>query len=434
MSPFFPGVTAIRALVSAGLANALVLALALSAASSLVAAWLPATQGLESAQRARVFDCFLIAVAANGCGVISAAALAALRGAQRPVAAGVVSLLADVASVGVTLAGLFSGLGLYALAYGLLARSAVAALGGVASLAALFSGAAGAWRPRWRDSLAMWRDCARFFVTSIAMRMQSQANILLVGIILGPHSAAIYGLTVRAHETVHIFIGQLNSAFGPVLAHLAGAGNLERLNAVIRNLLPLVAALAAIGAACVVVLNQSFMELWVGGQAFGGLRLTILMGVALWITSVAYVGYEALLARGEFAFIARAFAVGSALHLAVLVSVLHLFGAWAAPLALCASSLCWGTLIWRRVTRDMNMGAAQRRLLFRDPALIGVAGCVAGAGLLVLLPAVDSWPALGAEAALSALCIAALVLAARPALRRSLREEIGTTLRSLRAA
>ncbi len=424
---------AVRALAAAGLVNALLLALALSALSSLAAAWLPATQGLSAIQHARVVDCFLIAVAANGCGVVSSAALAALRGAQRPVAAGSVALIADLASVAVTLACLFSGWGLYGLALGLLTRSLIGAGGALASLALAFGTGIQAWRPSLAQSLSMWRDAARFFATSIAMRMQTQANILLVGIFLGPHAAAVYGLTVRAHETVHIVIAQLNSAFGPVLAHLAGAGNFERLDAVIRRLLPLVAALSAIGAGCVVALNHSFVNLWVGSDAFGGLPLTVGMGVALWLTTIAYVGYEALLARGEFAFIARIFAVGSVLHLAVLVAVLNLFGAWAAPFALLTSSLTWGALAWQRVVRDSGIHLGWRTA-FGETALIFIGGAVVAAVLLALLPAATGWPTLILEALVSAGAITTVLLGARPQLRHSLRAELGSTLRSMRAA
>ncbi|MEJ0087421.1 MAG: hypothetical protein WDO72_17240 [Pseudomonadota bacterium] len=424
---------AMRALISAGLANAIVLGLALAAASSLVAAWLPATQGLRPEQVTRVLDCYLIAVAANACGVFSMAALAALRGAQRPAAAGSVTMVADVASVIVTLVCLYAGLDLYAIAYGLLARSGIAAVGAVASLASIFRHAKDDWRPRWRESLDMWRDSARFFVTSIAMRLQSQANILFVGSVLGPQVAAVYGLTVRAHETVLIVVAQLNSAFGPVLAHLAGTGNLDRLNSVIRSLLPLVAALAAVGAVSVAVLNHSFVSLWVGSHAYGGATLTILMAVAMWVTSLAYVGYEALLARGEFSFIARIFAIGSVLHVVMLVAALSWLGAWGAPLALVVSSLCWGSLAWGKVAADARPVASLRGAL-GEVALIGAVACIAAAALLNLLPLATSWAALAAEGVLCAVAVAAVLLVVHPALQRTLRSEIVTTLRALRAA
>jgi O-antigen/teichoic acid export membrane protein len=237
---------------------------------------------------------------------------------------------------------------------------------------------------------------------------------------------------VRVHETLQVVIQQLNSAFSPVLAHLAGAGNLERMNAVIRGLLPMVAALAAVGSVCIAVLNHTFVNLWVGPAAFGGQRLTVLMSVAMWISSVAYVAYEALLARGEFAFISRAFAIGSALHLLVLVTVLQVLGAWAAPLALCVSTLCWGALLWRRVAGDMQMERAQARRLFIEPLLIGATGCAAALALSAL-PRATSWAAFVGEAALVAVGVASLLLIVRPALRAALHSEIVSTLRALRS-
>ena len=425
--------TAMRALVSAGLANALLLGLAMSALSSLVALWMPATQGLSAPAGLRVRDCFLIAVAANGLGVVGGAALAVVRGAQKPTVAGSIALAADLASVVVTLGCLFAGFGLYGLAWGLFTRSAVSMVAALGVIERIFSDFSGRWWPRWRDSLDMWRDSARFFATSIAMRLQSQANILTIGIFLGPHAAAIYGLTVRAHETVQIIVGQLYASFGPVLAHLAGAGDTRRLMAVIRALLPLAAALAAIGAVCVVVFNQSFVTLWVGPQAFGGWPLTVLMAVAMWLAANAFVSYEALLARGEFALIARAFALSSLVHVTVLAIVLPTLGAWAAPLALCASTTCWGTLLWRRIAADGEPSLGEQRSLFAEASFIGLVA-ICAAALWILLPQPKSWATLIVAAPLCALTVAVLLLAARPALRRLLSTEIAATLRSLRAA
>ena len=428
------GAAGLRSLMGAGLANSLALALALGAASSLIAAWLPATQGLDAAQRARVMDCFFIAVGANSLGVLSLAGIAALRGGQKPGLAGAVMLGADILSVTVTLVCLFARLGLYAIALGLLVRSACVALGSLSSVLLTWRGALRDWRPNWLDSLAMWRDTARFFVTSIAMRLQSQANILFVGMLLGPHWAAVYGLTVRAHETVHMFMGQLNASFGPVLAHLAGAGQGARLDAVIRSLLPLVAALAAVGAVGVLVLNQSFVTLWAGPEAFGGAALTLTMALALWVTQLSFVGYEALLARGDFAYIARVFAIGSVVHVITVLTALEWLGVWAAPLALLCSSLSWGWLAWRRVAVQMRAAGAGPGAALGEAGVIGLAGAICGALLLAFLPPATSWSMLAAEAVMTALLVAAVLLIVRPGLRRTLRDEILSTLRAMRAA
>jgi len=108
--------SAIRALTAAGMVNAALLAVGLTAFCSLLGLALPATQGLSREAIARVSDCFMLALVANGVGIVSVAALAVVRGAQRATAAGVTTLVAELVGVVVTLTCLFSGLGLYGIA------------------------------------------------------------------------------------------------------------------------------------------------------------------------------------------------------------------------------------------------------------------------------------------------------------------------------
>jgi O-antigen/teichoic acid export membrane protein len=414
----------VRELIAAALVNALLLGLALAAVGSLIAAVLPATQGLDAAQVRRVLQCFLIAVLANAIGVLAATSAAAVRGLQRPVAAGLAAIAADVLGVTMTVVGLLAGWNLYALAAGLLTRSCILAAGCLVTLAGFARTAPGGGFS-WTVALALWRDSGRFFVTSIAMRLQSQANVLAIGMVAGPASAAVYGLTVRAHETVLIVLGQLNSALGPVLAHLSGAGEEARLDALIRRFLPFTAAAAAGGAMCVVVLNESFVTLWVGPGIYAGLALTLGMSAALWIASIGYVAYEALLARGEFAFIARGFAWAAVVHVTLLATLLQ-FGAVAAPFALCVSSGLWAVLFWRRV----GFHAPDRAAV--GASFAGV--LVVGVALLPWLPVAHSWWVLIAQALAVAAACAFALLAVSPTLRRLIRAEFTANWRSMRAA
>jgi O-antigen/teichoic acid export membrane protein len=425
--------TRLRATIVAGLVNAVLLALGLTLLSSLLAPFLPGTQGLDAATVSRVVACFLIAVAANGFGIVALAAAAAVRGLQKPVAAGSVTLIADLLSIVATVMCLVGGLGLYSLALGMLLRSAASSAGGLIVL--YFVGRHGATPGKfaWTDSMTLWRDAGKFFVTSIAMRLQLQTNTVVIGAVLGPTTAAVYALTVRAHETVNVVLLQLNAALCPVLAHLAGAGQQVRLDGVIRTLVPLVAAIAAVGLTGVVVFNESFVRLWVGEQTFGGFAVTILMAVALWIGALASVGYEALLARGEFATIARSYAVSSTIHIVLLVSLVNL-GAWGASLALCVSGLVLASGVWRRVLRDMGVGRDEWARMALDPLVIGAIAATVGVASFVLLPRATTWSTLIGEAVLVAAALGALLLILRPSLRRLVRTELVSTLRAVRPA
>jgi O-antigen/teichoic acid export membrane protein len=418
-------------LIAAGLANGAALGVLLTGISLVLAYFLPATQGLSAAAAHRVLQCFLIAVCANGIGVLANTASGIIRSLQRAVAVGTVTLFADVASIFVTISGLFLGAGLYAIAIGLLVRSACTAICSL-GLIAMYRSRHGASRLRfdWAESRALWRDSAHFFLTSIAMKLQTNANTLFVGALLGPQTAAVYGLTVRAHETVLMLIGQINVALGPSLAHLVGEERLARFQLLLIRLLPATAAIAAVGMTVTVTLNASFVQLWVGAGAFGGQTVSIVMGSALFVAALAYVAYDALLARGEFHFISRTFMVSSVLHVTVLL-VLVPHGLWGAPVAVLVATCCWGIPMWLRIASTSQISRLELGRMFRDPILTGLIGCATGILFALYYPKVGSWSGLFGEGVACSAVLATLLLLLRPSLRTLLREELSLTARAL---
>jgi O-antigen/teichoic acid export membrane protein len=424
----------LRALIGAGLANGAALALALTLLCVVLAPVLPTMHGLSESQAHRVLQCFLLAVCANGFAVVGNTGTGIIRSMQRAAAAGSIILIADLVGVIATVSALLLGLGLYALPLGLLGRSLTTMVGGLGALA-------GVWiRERWprlrfdrTESLSLWRDSLQFFLTSVAMKLQSNANVLFVGMLAGPHSAAIYGLTVRAHETVLLLIAQTNTALAPSLAHLLGENGRGRFRDLLLKLLYITAAISAVGMATTVALNEMFVRLWVGATAFGGTAISVLMGIALWVASIAYVAYEALLADGQFRPIARTFIAASALHVLLLL-VLVPWGLWGAALALLLTTLSWGAVLWRRVALNIRFSGSEA---VHATAEIGkiVLICAAATALVELVfPKVASWYNLTAEgmACVSASALALFLL--RPNLRQLVREELAHLMRPARAS
>lgn len=422
----------LRALIGAGLANGAALALVLTVSCVALASFLPTMQGLSELQAHRVLQCFLLAVCANGLAVVGNTGTGIVRSLQRAAAAGSINLIADLVGVAATVGALVMGLGLYALPLGLLGRSLTTLVGGLGVLASMW--ASEQW-PRltfnWTESLSLWSDSLQFFLTSVAMKLQSNANVLFVGLIAGPQSAALYGLTVRAHETVLLLISQTNAAFAPSLAHLLGENGHQRFRDLLIKLLYVTAAIAAIGMATTVALNEMFVHLWVGAAAFGGQSTSVWMGLALWAASIAYVAYESLLASGQFRLIARTFIVTSALHVVLLLCLVR-WGMWGAPVALLLTTLSWGVVLWHRVARNFELSGSEGLTVALEIGKIAFT-CATTAGLVVtIFPRAANWYNL---TALGIACTAASALALfifRPSLRRLLREEFTYLSRTVR--
>lgn len=410
----------------------LLMAVALTAITLALVPFLPGLQSLTALQKQTVQECFVIAVAANAAGLIGATSISVIRSLQKAVLAGSIVLLSDLANVVVTLIGLFRGAGLYAIAAGMLARALILAIGAPLGVWIVCARALDVTiMVRWLSVRELIGDSSRFFLSAIAMRVQAQANVFLVNSILGPTSAATYSLTVRAHETVLMLIGQVNTALVPSVTHLFGSGNLTRFRAVLLRLMLSIGSVSAFALSVTIILNEGFLHLWVGRYAFAGQDVSILMGAALFVSSLGYVAYDALVAQGEFRFVANAFVVTSLLQVFLLIAFLGR-GVWIAPSATLIAAVVWGFLFWRRVAVGIGMTGSEMRGLLKELGRVASVSAAAIAGFLALYPVANSWAALGVEGLVCVVVLAGGYLLLSAEIRLIVREEVGMTLRALR--
>jgi O-antigen/teichoic acid export membrane protein len=425
-------INALGTLAGSALVIGALMALLLSLLSFACVPMLPGLQSLTPLQKHTVVNCFLIAVGANALGLAAGTAMSVIRSLQLAIAAGSITLAADAANVTVTLVGLLQGHGLYAIATGMLARSVLLAAAGGIGLAIVCSRLVPMRLVfRWDAVRELLGDATRFFFSSIAMKMQSQANVVFVGAILGPSSAAIYSLTIRAHETVMMLIGQLNSALVPSVTHLFGSGNLVRFRAVLLRLLLSVAAVTALALSLTVILNAGFLRLWLVNQHFLGQDVSILMASAFFVSSIGYIGYDALVSQGKFNFVSKVFAYSSVLQLLLLAAFLR-FGLWVAPSVSLICALVWGSWFWVGANAGIRLTPPEMRGLLRDLLCLAGVSAATAAGFLVFYPNVTSWWSFIAEGLLSGIVLVAGYLLFSRTIRAIAREETWMTLRALR--
>lgn len=404
------------------------LALILTAFSLVCLPLLISLDALPAPQRHTVLNCFVMAVGANAAGIVGSTAASIVRSLQKSIIAGSITLAADAANILVTLLGILDGAGLYAIAGGLLVRALLAAAVGLFVMNHLLRRLDIGFDIRWISVRELFADSSRFFVTSIAMKMQAQANVFFVGSILGPESAAIYGLTVRAHETVLMVTGQINGALVPSITHLVGSGNFERFRAVILRVLLTMAALTAFAMTVTVVSNSSFLQLWVGRGVFGGQGVSVLMAAALFVSSLGYVAYDALIAQGKFRFVSSVFAATSILHVALMMWLLH-WGLWVAPAVTMTSTTLWGLVFWRKLKTGFNLSSAEIRGLLGQLALLLAVSVGAAALFIAFLPPVSGWSGFLGQVFLCMLALGLGYWVSSATIRTLAREEIGTTMR-----
>jgi O-antigen/teichoic acid export membrane protein len=426
-------ITVLGRVAGSAIAIGTVLAVGLAAVSFVLVPFLPGLTTLSESESHTVVMCFMFAIASNSFGVIGGTALSVIRSLQEVTVVGTITVVAEVANVAFILIGLLGGYGLYALAAGLLVRALIISGGGLAGVWYLCARRFGTLikiePAAVRDLLG---EASRFFLSSIAIRLQAQANVFFVGSILGPESAAMYSLTVRAHDTVMSIIVLVNGSLVPSVTHLLGSGDAGRFRVVVLRLLIFLASMTALAMTVTVILNPSFLNLWVGRSAFAGQSVSILMAVAVFITSIVSIAYDALLAQGKFPLVTRFFVITSILQVVLLASLLR-WGVWAAPFVTIVTISVWGTAFWLNVAKDIRVTASEVRVLVWELARVLIVSVSGAAAFALIYPAANSWVALIVEGAICATCLTAACLSASPTLRGIAYEEIGTTFRLFRA-
>jgi O-antigen/teichoic acid export membrane protein len=414
---------ALGAIVGAGLVLSLAISSALFVLVFLATPFVPRTMGFEGELSLRLARCFLIVGVSNSLNVVSQTAAGVLRGLQRPKLPGFVEIFSELFGILATLILLFRGWGLYSIPLG----PALAIVGALA----VNVGACLRWCVRKLDVplhfrgdtlRKIWQDSLYQLLGTIALRVQARGDTFLVGWILGPHAAAQYGLTVRAHETVRMLMVSVGGALLPSLSHLYGDVDREKFRQTVQFTIGVFAVLSSVGMGAVIARNEDFVSLWVGPELFGGMALTVLMAIHGVLVTLGDGYYGALFAGAEFPRLSSVLLRTAALRagLTMLLAQLGIWGAGAAASLAGAYQLfaleaaASGTLGTDRRTR---VGSARRvgQIVIPPLAVAGLAWW--------LLPGAQSWRGLAVSAGGITIAAAFASLALNSSLRRALVEE-----------
>ncbi|MFQ5705300.1 MAG: lipopolysaccharide biosynthesis protein [Gemmatimonadales bacterium] len=218
----------------------------------------------------------------------------ALEGLQDLAFLGAAHTVSWFVTTGLTVALVFAGLGLYSLAVGWVAGQSTLAVIWAVRLRRRFPTA---W-PRSIPSMS-WRKIRERFVRSTWISLAQVAQVLLrgtdmlvIGAVLGPASVVPYFCTAKL---ITVFSNQpqmLAQNAQPALSELRASDQRDRLFDVCSALTIAIFLLTGAIACLVLVVNQGFVDWWVGDEQYGGTMLTLvlILGMLLrqWNTATVY--------------------------------------------------------------------------------------------------------------------------------------------------
>ncbi len=411
--------------IGTGLALNLGVAVTLGVAGVAASPFIPALVRVDGPLASQIASACAIAAAGEGV-LLSALALAAVLMALMafPLTTGLLYVSCSLAGIASTVVFLHLGLGVRAIALGLLVRASLLLVANAALLAYVLSRSV-RLRPRFTrgDLRAIAGLSAYTWLARVGGSLISNLDAFLVARVMGTAHVPVLVLTRRGVDLIGQVTSRVGAAFGPALSHLHGAGDHAKLAAISRRLFTLVGAVAAVGLGGFIGLNRAFVRLWVGGAFYGGMTLTLLLGLAVTWQALQLNLSSTLFAAGHVRSTSTATIAEAVLRL-VLVGALLAFGAGLAGVALGALAAGLTANLWLLLSLHARLVELEGRAAARFYGAIALR-CAALALLGVLwdrfAPAPRSWVGLTISgAALSSLEVAVL-LATSPDLRDEVR-------------
>lgn len=299
-------------------------------------------------------------------------------------------LLASMAPVSAVLggAGLWAGLGVVGLALGLVASTTLVTI--VAWVAA---------RPHWHEGQAapgIDRPTLRALMTSglghlgySAAYFLRQSDIILIGLLLGPAAATVYGLAFKLADVAVQVVWKIPDSLYPMLAELQAAAEHEtarhwqRLGAIVA------CAIASLAGLLTASFGGDVVSLWVGAAHVAPMAVFAWLGLLVALQVLVHASTIGSYGTTHMRAIATVAVSEGVVKVALTWALVPRLGLAAAPLASVLASLGLTTwyVPWQAARRRGQRGLGDLIAILRP-----VAPAVGLAGLVALGARASNWP------------------------------------------
>ncbi len=235
-------------------------------------------------------------------------------------------------------------------------------------------------RVEWRTVSELLKPAGLLFLSRGGATLVRQSDNLLIGMVMDARAVLIFALTKRAFDALSMLAGHFVGAFMPALAHLFGEvkEQVARARRITDLLIHVTVALGLVLMGGYVILNQTFMGLWVGSQFYAGDLVVGLIGLygLLYVQSLAF--YNVVFARGRLQLAALANGLEALLRLILVIMFSRWWGLPGAALAGVLSLACTGWwLLALQYQRDFpvtfpEMGRSLGSMAFLIAGLAGL--------------------------------------------------------------
>lgn len=291
--------------------------------------FLPAVLKVSEENNVQLRGCFQLAVLAAAMGMLNECLRSFSQALLRPVFSMVAIAMSRILGIATTVMFLFGGTGLWALPVGSLVAEALIFIASLAQTVVLFR----SLHARVVIDSAIIKEYLQvggtMFLAILGSTLSRESDPLLITLLLRPELTTAYMLTRRAADIVSQMLAVVYGATHSAFSHLVGHGNKEKTAGVATSLLVMAFVCGLVGFVTYVVMNHSFVTLWVGESFALGQGITLTLGIAFFVGSLRNMVWQLLNGFGEYHYASSVIlleGVGKALLAAVLLYSVGIVG------------------------------------------------------------------------------------------------------------
>jgi O-antigen/teichoic acid export membrane protein len=187
----------------------------------------------------------------------------------------------------------------------------------------------------------VWKVSSWFAIGGLSLIFIERFDNIMTGLIISTKAITLLVITRKLFDIAKVFIFQLNNNYRPYFGKMWGEGKNEDVLSKFRNLSIISVVLASFAGGGIIIINDFFINIWVGEDKYGGLLLSTLLFFNL-VFHAWKITYRAFLSSN---LIAKELAISSFMEGGVNVGLAYVLGLKYGVEGIVASTFISGILI-----------------------------------------------------------------------------------------
>jgi len=293
-----------------------------------IAHWIPGLVHIYGEPAKELSTAFTLAGVVGTLTMMEYTTTGILHGLQREGFLTVFNTISYVIDISVTLFLLIKGFGLIALPVGIVIGNGLRVLGNGIFLSFVLNKFGITSKLRFQQTIVrnIFRQSFVVFGANIVKTVGSYSDNLIAAIMIGPQMTTILSLNKRALSFIISVSTRIPGVLMAGIAHLVGEGDIVKAKKIMLRLLKWTSMLGIYAMGGVWLLNECFIEIWIGSEFYGGNLLTVLISIAGLMTIVNYVFYFTLFGAGKISEVSKTEIYEGIVRLPITLILCYFFG------------------------------------------------------------------------------------------------------------